>query len=134
MDPLTALTALGPLAVDLGKAAISRWVAPDTYRPGNIDEWVRMRDSDLALFKAMSDAGGMEPSYPWVAAIKQLMRPAVALLVLGVWATMHLFAASLHLTPDAVAAADNFAGCIGFYMFGDRSLFYARQTRAPGRP
>jgi hypothetical protein len=33
MDPFTILAALGPLAVDLGKSLIGRFVAPDGFKP-----------------------------------------------------------------------------------------------------
>lgn len=122
MDPLTVLAALGPLAVDLGKALIGKYVQTDTYKPVNVDEYVRMRQLDIDMFKAMNDAGGTNPSYPWVEAIVRLMRPAVAAIVLGTWATVKLSGQS----NDSV---DNFAAAVGFYLFGDRTLFYARKAK-----
>ncbi len=122
MDPLTILAALGPLAVDLGKSLIGRFIQTDTYKPVNVDEYVRMRQLDLDMFKAMNDAGGTNPSYPWVEATVRLMRPAVALVVLGTWAT-------LKLNNMDSASVDNFAAAVGFYLFGDRTLFYARKSK-----
>lgn len=88
MDPLTVLAALGPLAVDLGKSLIGRFIQTDGYKPTNVDEYIKMRQFDLEMFKAMNEAGGSNPSYPWVEAIVRLMRPSVALIVLGTWATI----------------------------------------------
>lgn len=122
MDPLTILAALGPLAVDLGKSLIGRFIQTDTYKPVNIDEYAKMRQLDLDMFKAMNDAGGTNPSYPWVEAAVRLMRPAVALVVLGTWAT-------LKLNNMDSASVDNFAAAVGFYLFGDRTLFYARKNK-----
>jgi len=122
MDPLTILAALGPLAVDLGKSLIGRFIQTDVYKPVNIDEYAKMRQTDLEMFKAMNDAGGTNPSYPWVEAIVRLMRPAVGLLVLGTWAYMKLN------NVDS-ASVDNFAGAVGFYLFGDRTLFYSRKPK-----
>lgn len=122
MDPLTILAALGPLAVDLGKSLIGRFIQTDVYKPVNIDEYAKMRQTDLEMFKAMNDAGGTNPSYPWVEAIVRLMRPAVGLLVLGTWAYMKLN------NMDS-APVDNFAGAVGFYLFGDRTLFYSRKPK-----
>lgn len=122
MDPLTILAALGPLAVDLGKSLIGRFIQTDTYKPVNVDEYVRMRQLDLDMFKAMNDAGGTNPSYPWVEATVRLMRPTVALVVLGTWAT-------LKLNNMDSASVDNFAAAVGFYLFGDRTLFYARKSK-----
>ena len=118
IDPLTILAALGPLAVDLGKSLIGRFIQTDSYKPVNIDEYAKMRQLDLEAFKAMNDAGGANPSYPWVEAIVRLMRPAVALVVLGTWA-------ALKLQGQSSETVDNFAAAVGFYLFGDRTLFYS---------
>lgn len=119
MDPLTILAALGPLAVDLGKSLIGKYIQTDGYKPVNVDEYVKMKELDLKLFTAMNEAGGNNPSYPWVEAAVRLMRPAVALVVLGTWA-------SLKLSGQPSDAVDNFAAAVGFYLFGDRTLFYSR--------
>lgn len=123
MDPLTMMAALGPLAVDLGKSLIGRFIQTDGYKPVNIDEYVKMRQFDLDMFKAMNEAGGSNPSYPWVEAAVRLMRPTVGLIVLGTWAYMKLN----NQTNDTV---DNFASAVGFYLFGDRTLFYSRKTQS----
>lgn len=122
MDPLTILAALGPLAVDLGKSLIGRFIQTDTYKPVNVDEYVKMRQLDLEMFKAMNDAGGTNPSYPWVEAAVRLMRPAVGVIVLGTWAYLKIN----NIDSESV---DNFAGAVGFYLFGDRTLFYARKSK-----
>ena len=122
MDPLTILAALGPLAVDLGKSLIGRFIQTDGYKPVNVDEYVKMRQFDLDMFKAMNEAGGVNPSYPWVEAAVRLMRPAVAMIVLGTWAT-------LKLAGQPSDAVDNFAAAVGFYLFGDRTLFYSRKAK-----
>lgn len=122
MDPLTILAALGPLAVDLGKSLIGRFIQTDTYKPVNVDEYVKMRELDLNMFKAMNDAGGTNPSYPWIEAAVRLMRPAVGVIVLGTWAY-------LKVNSIDSESVDNFAGAVGFYLFGDRTLFYARKTK-----
>lgn len=122
MDPLTVLAALGPLAVDLGKSLIGRFIQTDTYKPVNVDEYVKMRQLDLSMFEAMNNAGGTNPSYPWVEAAVRLMRPAVGVIVLGTWSY-------LKLNGIDSESVDNFAGAVGFYLFGDRTLFYARKNK-----
>lgn len=121
MDPLTVLTAFGPLIVDLGKSLIGRFVQVDSYKPVNVDEYVRMKQLDLDMFKALNEAGGSNPSYPWVEAVVRLMRPGVAAVVLATWA-------ALTLNGQANDAVNNFAAAVGFYLFGDRTLFYARKA------
>lgn len=122
MDPVTILAALGPLAVDLGKSLISRFIAPTEMKPANVDEYVKMRQMDMDMYKAMNDAGGANPSYPWVEAIVRLQRPAVAATVLLAWAY-------LTMSGQSSPTVDNFAAAIGFYLFGDRTLFYARSAK-----
>ena len=120
MDPLTILAALGPLAVDLGKSLIGRFISPDGFKPTNIDDYTKMKAVDLEMFKAMNDAGGTNPSYPWVEAVVRLMRPGVAIIVLGTWAAMEMMGTA---TPTVA----NFASSVGFYLFGDRTLFYSQK-------
>lgn len=120
MDPVTILAALGPLAVDLGKSLISRFIAPDTFKPATIEQYTQMRQLDLEMFKAMNEAGGSNTSYPWVEAIVRLQRPTVVVLVLLTWAY-------LMLSGQSSEAVNNFASAIGFYLFGDRTLFYTKK-------
>jgi hypothetical protein len=120
MDPITLLAALGPLAVDLGKSLIGRFIQTDVYKPTNIAEYTQMRNTDLEMFKAMNAAGGTGTTYPWVEAVVRLMRPAVGAIVLGTWSYMML-------TGQDNSAVNNFASAVGFYLFGDRTLFYAQK-------
>lgn len=122
MDPVTILAALGPLAVDLGKSLINRFIAPDVFKPATIEQYAQMKQLDLEMFKVMNEAGGSNPSYPWVEAIVRLMRPAVGLIVLGVWAYLSLVGMS-------TSSVETFACAVGFYLFGDRTLFYAKKAK-----
>ena len=122
MDPLTILAALGPLAVDLGKSLIGRFIQTDQYKPVNIDEYAKMRQLDLDMFKAMNDAGGANPSYPWVEAIVRLMRQTISMIVLVTWAVLKV----QNISNESV---DNFAAAVGFYLFADRTLFYSRKGK-----
>ena len=121
MDPLTILATFAPFVVDLGKSLINRFIAGDTFKPANIDEYLKMRGIDLEFFKAMNDAGGTNPSYMWVEAVVRMMRPAVTIIVLGTWAY-------LELTNQSSPTVTNFASAVGFYLFGDRTLFYAKKA------
>jgi hypothetical protein len=79
-----------------------------------------MRNVDVEMFKAMNNVGGTGTTYPWVEAIIRLMRPSVAIIVLGTWSFMEI-------TGDSTPAVSNFASAVGFYLFGDRTLFYAQK-------
>ncbi len=121
MDPITILATFAPFVVDLGKSLINRFIAGDTFKPANIDEYLKMRGMDLDFFKTMNDAGGTNPSYLWVEAIVRLMRPSVTMIVLGTWAY-------LELEGKSIPEVTNFASAVGFYLFGDRTLFYAKKA------
>jgi hypothetical protein len=118
-DPITLLAALGPLVVKGGEALINKFIVPDTYKPANIGEVLQLRELDLRQFELINNAGGTNASYPWVEAIIRLMRPAIAISVIGTWAICKLG------SYGCGQEVDNFAAAIGFYLFGDRSLFYA---------
>lgn len=118
MDPITALAALLPLGIEAGKYAIQRWLAPQTVKPGTFAELLQLRQLELEQFKAMQ--GGSEASYPWVAAVRELQRPLFAAAVLGVW----VYQAGLQ--GDVSHTVANMASAVGFYLFGDRTLFYSR--------
>jgi len=71
----------------------------------------------------LSDLGGSNPSYLWVEAIVSLQRPLVVAIALGAWAWTHIMG-----TPSP--EVDNFAAIVGFYLFGDRTMFYAKNGMA----
>ena len=119
MDPITLLAAFAPLAVDLGKSLIAKFVAPDTFKPSTIEQYTQIKQLDLDMFKALNEAGGSNPSYLWVEAIVRLQRPLVVAIALGIWAWSHSYG-----TPSS--EVDNFAAIVGFYLFGDRTMFYAK--------
>jgi hypothetical protein len=123
MDPITMLAAFGPLAVELGKGLIARFIAPADFKPATVADWLQMRAADLDLFKTMNEAGGAAPSYPWVEAVIRLQRPAVAAVALGTWALQELT-----MPTGATDTTANFAAAVGFYLFGDRTLFHAKRA------
>lgn len=118
LNPLSALTALIPLITHAGNAAINRWIAPAEFKPASVDEYIAMREADLKLFTAINGADGNQESYKWVAAVKQTQRPVIAWVVVCTWSLSHLWS----FNTDAI---NNFAAAIGFYLFADRTLFYA---------
>ena len=123
MDPITLLAAFAPLAVDLGKSLIAKFVAPENFKPATIEQYVEVKKIDLDMFKALNEAGGSNPSYLWVEAIIRLQRPLVVAIALGAWAYTHILGVP---SPEV----DNFAAIVGFYLFGDRTMFYAKNGNA----
>jgi hypothetical protein len=117
MEPLTLLTVFAPAAIDAVKALVNRFIAPDVFKPATIEQYQSMRQVDLEMFKALNEAGGANPSYPWVEASVRLMRPVVAVSVVLAWV----------LDQGKTPEINNMAAAIGFYLFGDRTLFYSRK-------
>ena len=124
MDPITILAALGPVAVDLGKSLINRFIAPDQFKPATIEQYAKMKEIDLEFFKTMNEAGGGNASYPWVEAIIRLMRPVIGIIVLSTWAYLAIVG-----NGEVNEQVSNFASVIGFYLFGERSLFYVKKQK-----
>lgn len=124
MDPFTILAAFGPLVLEFGKAAIGKFIGQD-FKPASIADWVTMQNADTARFQAINSAAGDHASYPWVEAVIRLQRPIVAAVALGTWGYSHTWG----LPSEGV---DNFAAAIGFYLFGDRTLFHI--SKGKGKP
>lgn len=127
MDPITLLATFAPLLVHGGKALIERYLAPDNFKPATIEEFQKTRELDLQFFQAVNNAGGANPSYAWVEAIVRLQRPFVVLGVVGAWVYLHFVGTS---SEPNLAAVDNAAAIVAFYLFGDRTLFYAGKVGA----
>lgn len=117
-NPLTALAAFLPLGVEAGKALIQRYIAPDQVKPLDLPQLLQLKQIELQQWQAMQ--GGDAPSYPWVAAIRQLQRPFFVSIIVTTWCVQVLSAGQ---ASDAVT---NMASAAGFYLFGDRTLFYVK--------
>jgi uncharacterized membrane protein len=72
----------------------------------------------------MNEAGGGNASYPWVEAIIRLMRPLIGIIVLSTWAYLAIIG-----DGEVNEQVSNFASVIGFYLFGERSLFYVKKQK-----
>lgn len=116
-DPITMLAGLLPLGVELGKALIQRFAAPDQVKPATFEHLLDLQRLQLEQWKALQ--GGDATSYPWVAAVRQLQRPVFVAGVLAVWAVQAA-------TGEPSDMVSNMASAVGFYLFGDRTLFYVK--------
>ncbi len=123
MDPVTILAALGPVAVEAVKAAINRWVTPDTFKPANVGEWLQMRAADLDQFRAINAAGAEGESFPWVHAVIKLQRPIVVASTLAVW----VWSRTAGEPSDAI---DNAVSVVSFYLFGERTMLHLKAKKA----
>lgn len=115
-DPVTMLAGLLPLGVELGKVLIQK-LAPDQVKPATFEQLMQLQQLQLDQWKALQ--GGDAPTYPWVAAVRQMQRPVFVAGVLAVWGVQ----AIIGEPSDRVS---NMACAVGFYLFGDRTLFYVK--------
>lgn len=122
------LAALFPLITDGVKALFGKYIIGDNPKPTNINELLSLREADLKWFQAINEAGGTNPSYPWVEAIIRLQRPFVVLVTLITWALVYNNV--VRAQPETVELVGSFARAVCFYLFGDRTLFYAQQSQA----
>ena len=120
------LAAFFPVIIDAVKGLIGRFISPEGFRPTNLAEAIKMQELEIEKFKALNEAGGAGATYPWVEAIVRLMRPTVAAVVTLVWASAHVYAVQ-HPGLD-LSLVDSAAATVWFYLFGDRSLLYAKQA------
>lgn len=126
MDPLlltTVLTSIIPAAIDVVKSWATR-KNDGRPMPTNADEYIKMLDADVQRLKALAalDSEG-EASFPWVAAVRKLQRPAVIAVVLGVWIVM---AFSPTAQKETFSLVSQMASAVFFFLFGDRVNFYVR--------
>ena len=124
MDPVTILAALLPVLVEGGKAAVSRFIAPAVFKPSTIEQVLQLKTADLQFFQAINAAGGSNPTYLWVEACVRLMRPVFCVGVLAAWGYAHISGFG------ETASVDNMAAAVGFYLLGDRTLFYSSRALA----
>lgn len=113
-DPVSILAVLAPVVVDAGRAAVNRWITPDSVKPTNIDDVVKLRELDLKQFGIMQTADSAGETYKWVEAIRKLQRPAVVIGLL----------VSFCLHPESKDIASAFQA-IGWYLFGERTIALA---------
>ena len=111
-DPFSILAAFAPVVVDAGKAAVQRWIAPDRIAPLTVADAIQLNNSDVERLKALADIDRpLDKVSPWVADVRALMRPAVALAVTLAWV----------FNPES-AGATLAAQSVWFYLFGERTL------------
>lgn len=110
-DPLSILAVFAPVLVDAGRAAVNRFVTPNSVKPSTIAEVIELRKLDIQQFEIMQKADSAGTTYMWVEAIRKLQRPVV---VIGL-----LVAFCIDPAQQAVATAFQ---AVGWYLFGERTL------------
>lgn len=125
MDPVTILSAFIPVVAEAGKAAVNRFLGQnkEEFKPANVDQAIKLQEIEIEKLKTLYNMGSGGETYKWVEAVRKLQRPAVVIAVLGLWGYVHTAGI------DSTATVDNMASAVGFYLFGDRTMFYIRQNQ-----
>lgn len=111
-DPLSILAAFAPIVIDAGKAAVQRWIVPERVKPLTIAEALQLEQIEIDRLRVLSELDKpSEKISPWVANIRAMMRPTIAVIVTLRWA----------ITPESVEAALT-AQTVWFYLFGERTI------------
>jgi hypothetical protein len=109
-DPVTALAALAPVAVDAGRALVQKYLAPDAVKPLNMAELLQLRTLENDRLRILQDSDKGGDTYKWVEAIRKMQRPVVVFVTLGAFV----------MEPSDQIIADLFA-VVMFYLFGERT-------------
>lgn len=112
IDPLSILAFFAPVAVEAGKAAVQRFIAPDNIKPLTVAEQLQLEQSDVDRLKVLADLDKPgENVHAWVNDVRALMRPFVAVSVTVKWC----------IAPQS-AALDFMVSSVWFYLFGERTM------------
>jgi len=114
-EPISMLAALAPTVARVFDAAINRWIVPDQIKPASVDEVVALKATDNERLKIILQADTAGESYRWVAAIKQLQRPLVIVVLLGAFVA----------NPDSAMLSTIFQ-TVTWYLFGERVTLPSR--------
>ena len=111
-DPFSLVAAFVPVAIDAGKAAVQRWIAPDNVKPLTVAEALQLEQAEVDRLRVLAELDKpSEKISPWVANVRAMMRPTIAVIVTIRWA----------MTPESVEAALT-AQTVWFYLFGERTI------------
>lgn len=123
MDPITILSAFIPVVAEAGKAAVNRFLGQpkEKFKPANVEQAIKLQEIEIKKLETLYNMGADGETYKWVEAVRKLQRPVVVAAVLGLWGYVHISGIGNTTTVD------NMASAVGFYLFGDRTMFYIRE-------
>lgn len=112
IDPLSMLAMFAPVAVEAGKAAVQRFIAPDSVKPLTVADRLQLEQADIDRLRVLADLDKPpENVHAWVNDVRAMMRPFIAASVTLKWC----------IAPQN-AALDFMVGSVWFYLFGERTM------------
>ena len=114
-EPVSMLAALAPTVARVFDAAVNRWIVPNKIKPASVDEVVALKNADNERLRIILQADTAGESYRWVAAIKQLQRPVVVVVLLAAFVN----------SPEISSLSIMFQ-TVSWYLFGERVTLPSR--------
>ena len=122
MDPITLFSAFIPVLIEGAKQGINYLTGGP--KPTTIDDVVKLRELDIRQFESLAAIDKENNVSQSVANIRALMRPISSFVILIYAGILMVHPASPQVTETILFLSQ----CVIFYLFGERTLGYAKQT------
>lgn len=112
---ISALASLFPVVIHAGKALVDHFLGvPGGPAPATFTDELELQQLQLQKLQVLDQPP--PNSYRWINGVVALQRPLVVLVLLGLFAYHHLLGTDSPVVDQAMSA-------IGFYLFGDATMF-----------
>lgn len=118
----TVIPALLPVVSDGARAVVNRVTGGAGAQPSNVDEVIRLNESEVNRLQALAAIDSVGDTYKWVNAVRALQRPGVTAVVLGAFGAA--------VATGSVEIQDQiqpYVQAVTFYLFGDRTYSHFRR-------
>ncbi len=120
MDPISLLAAFIPVIIDGLKQGINYWTGGP--KPTSVQDLVSLRELDIRQLEALAKLDNADGASRWVVNIRGLQRPVATIIILIYFGLSMYYPVS----EDARQTLSFLAQCAFFYLFGERTLTYAK--------
>lgn len=119
MDPITLLAGVLPFAQHVGRVILGKWAKGAGAEPQTVAEAVKLGELELRRMEAIARMeSSIGSTSVWVANVRAMQRPIVAMLALTTWVCLSLMP---NTDPDTYTVVSNVASSVFSYLFGDRT-------------
>lgn len=122
----TLIPALLPALGDGLRGVFARITGGRGALPQNVDESIKLLTAETERLKVLAQLDAPTGEiHKWAATARALQRPAIATLILFIYAA----ALKVGATETVVLTLGDLVGMVTFYLFGDRTYNYAKRGR-----
>lgn len=123
----TLVPALLPAVSDGLRGIFARITGGKGALPANVDEVIRLTDSEVRKLEAIAKLDTpVGEIYKWAATARALQRPAIATLIIVLYAGALL---GTGVPETALLALGDYVSMVTFYLFGDRTYSFVKGAR-----